>query len=98
MLGQELNLHPSASKMLLIPLHHSGNILFFKKATSTAYGSSPVRGLIGAAAGIYGTATATPDLSHICSLHGSLQQYWILNLLSEARDQTRILTDTMLGS
>ena len=42
----------------------------------------------------YTTATATPDLSHICNLHHSLQQCWILNLLSKARDQTCILMDT----
>ena len=38
----------------------------------------------------YTTATATPDPSHICNLHHSLWQQWILNPLSEARDQTRI--------
>ena len=36
----------------------------------------------------YATATATLDLNCICDLHHSLQQCWILNLLSEARDQT----------
>ena len=45
----------------------------------------------------YATATATPDPSHICKLHCSLWQHWILNSLSKARDQT-YLTDTMLGS
>ena len=45
----------------------------------------------------YITATATPDLSHICILHHSLQQRQILNPLSEARDQTCILMDTVLG-
>ena len=34
----------------------------------------------------YTTATATRDPSCICDLHHSLRQYWILNLLSEARD------------
>ena len=38
----------------------------------------------------YATATATPDLSHICKLHWSSLQYWILNPLREARDQIRI--------
>ena len=42
----------------------------------------------------YTTATATPDLSHICKLHLSLWQCQILNPLSEARDQTQILMDT----
>ena len=40
----------------------------------------------------YATATATWDLSHICDLPHSLQQRWVLNPLSEARDQT--LLDT----
>ena len=43
------------------------------------------------------TAIATPDLSHICDLHCSLWQCWILNGLSEVRDQTHILIDTTLG-
>ena len=46
----------------------------------------------------YPTATATPDLSHICDLHHSSWQRRILNPLSEARDQTRIFTDTKWGS
>ena len=36
----------------------------------------------------FATATATPDPSHICNLHRSSWQCWILNPLSEARDQT----------
>ena len=39
----------------------------------------------------YTTATATPDPSHVCDLHHSSQQHRILNLLSEARDQTQSL-------
>ena len=39
----------------------------------------------------YTTATATWDLSHICNLDHSSWQCWILNPLSEARDQTCIL-------
>jgi len=42
----------------------------------------------------YTTATATPDLSHICELHHSSWQCWVLNPLSGARDQTCILVDT----
>ena len=42
----------------------------------------------------YTTATATLDPSHVCDLHHSLQQCWILNSLSGARDQTLILMDT----
>ena len=40
------------------------------------------------------TAKATPALSHICNLHHSSWQCWILNPLSKARDQTRILVNT----
>ena len=43
-------------------------------------------------------AYATRDLSHIWDLCHSLQQYWILNLLNEARDRILILMDTMLCS
>ena len=45
-------------------------------------------GQIGTAAEAYATATATaePDLSHICDLRHSLQQCRILNPLTEARD------------
>ena len=46
----------------------------------------------------YATATATLDLSCICNLCCSLQQLQTLNPLSEARDQTQVLRDTMLGS
>ena len=46
----------------------------------------------------YVMATAMPDPSCIRNLHYSLQQRCILNPLSEARDQTGILTDIMLGS
>ena len=39
----------------------------------------------------YTAATATPDPSHICDICHSLWQRWILNPLSEARDQAHIL-------
>ena len=42
----------------------------------------------------YPTATATLDPSHVCSLHHSSQQRWILSPLREARDQIHILMDT----
>ena len=66
-------------------------------AAPVAYGSSQARGRIRAAAGAYTTATATPDPRYICDLRYSLQQCWILNPLSEARDQTCIFTETTLG-
>ena len=40
------------------------------------------------------TATAVPDPSHILDLHYSSRQCQILNPLSEAQNQTCILTDT----
>ena len=43
----------------------------------------------------FATDTATPDPSCICSLHHSLQQCWILNPLSKARDWT---SDLMVPS
>ena len=42
----------------------------------------------------YTTATATQDQSHACDLHHSSWQCRILNPLSKARNQTRILMDT----
>ena len=68
-------------------------LFFIFRASLAAYGSSQARSRIGAAAA-YTTATATLDLSCICDLCCSLWQCWILNMLSEARDRTFILTDT----
>ena len=42
----------------------------------------------------YTTVTAMSDLSCLCNLHHSSWQHWILNPLSEVRDQTRILMDS----
>ena len=39
----------------------------------------------------YARATTTGHPSHICNLHHSSWQHWILNPLSEARDRTRNL-------
>ena len=47
---------------------------------------------------IYTTVTAMPDLSHVCNLLRSLWQHGIFNPLSEARDWTHNLPDTMLSS
>ena len=41
----------------------------------------------------YTRATAMWDLCHVCDLHRSSRQRWILNPLSEARDRTHILMD-----
>lgn len=42
----------------------------------------------------YTPATATQDPSHLCDLHYSHKQQWILSSLSKARDQTHNLMDT----
>ena len=73
-----------------------GGFLLFR-ATPVAYGSSHARGSIGAAAAAYATAMVILDLRCICDVLGSLRQHWILNPPKEARDQTSILTETMLG-
>ena len=44
----------------------------------------------------FATATAMPEPNRVCNLSHSLQQCWILNPLSEARNQTCILRDTVL--
>ena len=67
-------------------------------ATPVAYRSSQARSRIGAAAAAYAAAIATLDPGRICDLQHSLQQCWILNLLSKAKDQTHILMDTTSGS
>ena len=61
---------------------------FIFRATPVAYGSSWAKWWIRAAVETYATATAMPDLSCICGLCHSFWQCWILNPLSEARDQT----------
>ena len=42
--------------------------------------------------------TATPDSSCLCNLGRSTGEHQILDPLSEVRDPTCILSDTMLGS
>ena len=68
-------------------------IFVFLKAAPVAYGSSLARGLIGAIAAAYTTATTMPDPSRVCDLHHTSRQCWILNPLSEARDRTHNLMD-----
>ena len=69
--------------------------LFLYTGGSVAYGSSQARDGISAAAEAYSTVMTTPDPSRICNLHCILLQRRILNPLSEARIQTRILRKTM---
>ena len=67
--------------------------LCFFRATPTAHGGSQARGPNGASAAAYTTATVTRDPSCVRHLHHSSQQRRLLNLLSEARDRTCVLTD-----
>ena len=67
-----------------------GNGLF--RAARKAYGGSQARGPVRAVAASPATAIAMQDPSHVCILHHSSQQGWILNPLSKARDQTHWAT------
>ena len=57
-----------------------------------AYGCSQVESELHLPA--YTTATATLDSSHVFDLHHSSWQHQILTPLSEARDQSHVLTDS----
>ena len=59
-----------------------------------AYGSSQARDQLEATAAGLHHPTAMWDPSHVCDLHHSSWQPWILNPLSDARNQTHILVDT----
>ena len=83
-----------ADKSIYIWLHHKKFFFFFHfRSTPVAYGSSQARGQIKAAAAnlphSHHNARSKPHLWPKCSS----RQCWILNPLSEARDQTCILTD-----
>ena len=72
--------------------------LFVFMAALVAYGSFWGQGSnVGAATEAKATATSTEDPSCICDWHHSLWQCWILNPQSEAKDQNRILLETMSG-
>ena len=64
------------------------------RAAPMAYGSSQVRGHIGAIAADLYHNHGMPDPSHVCNLHHSSQQCWILDPLIEARDRICVLMDT----
>ena len=59
---------------------------FFGGAAPVSYVSSLAEGRIGVVATAYTTDTTTPDPSHVCELHHSSRQRWILNPLGEVRD------------
>ena len=61
-------------------------VCLFFRSTPMACGSSQVSGRIELQLPTYTTATATRDSSHICDLHHSLWQLWILNPLCQAGD------------
>ena len=71
---------------------------FLFAAIPVAYGSSGARGQIRATAASLHHSHSTWDRSRVCNLHHRFWQHWILKPLSEARNQTHILTDTISGS
>ena len=73
-------------------MHFFVFLLFFR-AAGVAYLISQARGW-NQSCSCYATATAMPDLSHICNLHSSSWQHQILNPLSGTKDPTCVLTDT----
>ena len=64
--------------------------LFFLlfRTTPAAYGGSQARCLTGATASGLCYSHSMQDPSHVCNLHYSSRQRWILNPLSEARNRT----------
>ena len=64
------------------------------RAITVVYGGSQTRGRIGAVATGLRHSHRMRDPSHVCDLHHSSWQCWILNALSKARDQAHILMDT----
>ena len=62
--------------------------LFVCWAAPAAYGSSQAGVKWELKLLAYTTATAMPSLSCVCDIHHRSQQFWILNPLREARDQT----------
>ena len=70
-------------------------VLFCFRAAPRAYGSSQsIKAESELQVQAYATATAMPDLSHICNLHPNSQQCQILNPLSRARYRTFVLMGT----
>ena len=69
-------------------------LIFLFTAAPAAYGSSQARAESELSLPACTTVMALRDLSHVCDLGCSSDP----NSLSEARDGTRILTDTMSGS
>ena len=72
-------------------------LLYFFRVVPAAYGSSQVRVRLKVQLLAYTIPTAMQDSSHVCDLQHTSWQPWVLNPLSEARDQTCILMDTSQG-
>ena len=67
--------------------------LFIFRAAPVAHGSSQARGLIGATAAGICHSNSNVRSEPYRDMHHISQQCWILNLLSEVRDQTHVLLD-----
>ena len=79
-------------KLFLVTLFYFF-LFFIFRATSAAYGGYQRLNWTCSC-----WPTPEPQQHHIWDLHHSSQQSRILNPMSEARDRTRILVDTTLGS
>ena len=88
------NLYTMIKPWILFCLGFFFFLVFFFRATPTAYGSSRLGVELELQLLAYITATATWDLSRVCDLHCNSQQRWTLNPLSNARDRTYFLMDT----
>ena len=84
----------SINKCLLSASHMLSTFFFLLRAAPVAYGRCQARGQIRAAAEVYATATAMPDLSCIFNKHCSSGQCGTLKPLSKARDPSCIFMDT----
>ena len=98
--GHTLSIRPKPQQwqyQILNPLSLQGTLsidfffLVFFRAMPVAYGRSQAGVKLELQLPAYATTTAMPDLNCICDLDHRSQQHWILNPLSEARDQTRNL-------
>ena len=94
LLQERTILHKQLHSLRGAYMSRSTFFFFLCRAAPVAYGSSQIRVKLELQLLAYTTATATQDLSYACNLHHSSWQHWILNPLSEARDQTHILMDT----
>ena len=84
-----MSAHSNSEKLLKVPAGFSCYFVFLFRAT----GRNREVPRLGVKSELQPQAAATRDLNCVCDLHHSSCQHWILNLLSEVRDQTRILMD-----